>query len=72
MNPETNDERGVEFLKTRASLVVFRKRYECFLDNLLMKILNYPLCSFFFPLLIPLEFMSLSYHCFSIPFLVEG
>ena len=44
MNPETNDERGVEFLKKRASLVVFRKRYECFLDNLLLKILNYPLC----------------------------
>ena len=29
MNPETNDERVVELLKEHASLMVFRKRYDC-------------------------------------------
>ena len=71
MNPETNDERVVELLEKHASLVVFRRRYKCFIDNLSLKVLNYPCVLAIFLFLIPLDLVSLSYICFSISLLMK-
>ena len=71
MNPETNGERVVELLEKRASLVVFRRRYKCFIDNLSLKVLNYPCVLAIFLFLIPLDFVFFPCICFSIPFLMK-
>ena len=71
MNPETNGERVVELLEKRASLMVLRRRYKCFLDNLSLKVPNYPCVLAIFLFLIPLDFVLFSYICFSIPLLMK-
>ena len=74
-NPETGGERVVELLEKRASLMIFRSRYECYLDNLPRKVLNYP-CVLsvlpFFLFLISLDFVLLFLYLFFDPPCNEG